>query len=98
MTGVAAIVAHARHVPVAHRTALAARLRTALPEGALVVETCHRVEAYVAGDPPAFELPGGAERLDGDAAARHAIGVAVGSDSVVLLEDQILHQVRQAVA
>jgi glutamyl-tRNA reductase len=95
---ITAVVAHARRIPAPHRTALAAALRDALPQGSLVLETCHRVEGYVVGSPPTLELPDGADRLAGDAAVRHAIDVAVGTDSVVLLEDQILHQLRESVA
>jgi glutamyl-tRNA reductase len=36
--------------------------------------------------------------LAGDAAVRHALEVAVGRDSVVAGEDQVLHQLRRAVA
>jgi len=67
----------------------------------MVLETCHRVEAYLvppAGDRPASEwLPAGGRILVGEAAIRHAIAVAVGRDSVVIGEDQILHQLRTSV-
>jgi glutamyl-tRNA reductase len=46
----------------------------------------------------AIDLPQGVARLESADAARHAISVAVGLDSVMLGEDQILHQLRTAVA
>lgn len=105
MTGedpaIVAIVAHARAVRAPERERLSARIREAGVSG-LVVETCHRVELYAAG--PAArttlvgDLPGGVDLLDGREAARHAIAVAVGLDSVVVGEDQILHQLRTATA
>jgi glutamyl-tRNA reductase len=101
--GIVALVSHARLVPAVEREAFAGRIRGELGDRALVVETCHRVEAYWAGTPGELEsaregwLPAGAMALAGTAAARHAITVAVGRDSVVVGEDQILHQVRESV-
>ena len=69
----------------------------------MVIETCHRVEAYFASpaDPAGLArqlgLPQGGFTLVDEAAIRHAMAVAVGRDSVVVGEDQILHQVREAV-
>jgi glutamyl-tRNA reductase len=96
-----ALVTHARHVPVAERERFGARLRDESAGQPLVLETCHRVEAYLVSaddDPaPAEWLPAGGRRLVGEAAIRHAISVAVGRDSVVIGEDQILHQLRESV-
>lgn len=67
----------------------------------LLLETCHRVELYTTrGDPAALEsqLPAGGQLLVGDEAAHHAISVAVGLDSVVVGEDQLLHQLRTSIA
>ena len=51
-----------------------------------------------AGKPsPADWLPANGRILVGEAAIRHAIAVAVGRDSVVVGEDQILHQLRTSV-
>lgn len=98
---IAALVAHVRHVPVAGRERFAARLRAEQRDG-LVLETCHRVEFYTVerGDLARFEavLPPGGEILTGDAACRHAIAVAVGLDSVIVGEDQVLHQLRTSLA
>jgi glutamyl-tRNA reductase len=98
-TAVVAIVAHARAVRAADRARLGDVLRAASVPG-LLVETCHRVELYAheAAVPPPLlnQLPGGVDLLDGRNAARHAIAVAVGLDSVIVGEDQILHQLRTA--
>lgn len=96
-----ALVAEARRVPAAERGAFAASLTTSRRPGTVVVETCHRVELYgtsegLAG--PLGDLPEGVRRLEGEAVVDHLIGVAVGLRSVMLAEDQILHQVRRGVA
>jgi glutamyl-tRNA reductase len=98
---VVALVTHARQVPAAERERFATRLR-GLPAGAsLVLETCHRVEGYLVlthdGARVADHLPSGGRLLSGAAAVRHAIAVAAGRDSVVIGEDQILHQLRESV-
>ena len=99
---VVALIAHARQVPAVEREQFAMRLReTAGP--ALLLETCHRVEGYlVLPDDTdrivvASTLPAGGEALIGEPAVRHAITVAVGGDSVVVGEDQVLHQLRESV-
>jgi glutamyl-tRNA reductase len=99
---VVALIAHARNVPVVQRERFAARLRETAGE-ALFLETCHRVEGYlIAPDDTeriavAGALPAGGEMLIGEPAVRHAITVAVGRDSVVVGEDQVLHQLRESV-
>lgn len=100
---VVALVAHARQVPALERERFAARLREETAGAAFTLETCHRVEAYLMApddtDPvdAAGALPTGGEALIGERAVRHAISVAVGRDSVVVGEDQVLHQLREAV-
>jgi glutamyl-tRNA reductase len=98
---IVAIVAHASAVRASDRARFGTTLREAMASG-LIVQTCHRVELYATSDriPPAvFEsLPGGVKLLDPPDAARHAITVAVGLDSAVVGEDQILHQLRTATA
>ena len=102
--GIVALTAHARAVPALERVRFATRLRQAGDGTAIVIETCHRVEVYaMSSDDPAriadaAGLPTGGRVLVGDDAIRHAIAVAVGSDSVVIGEDQILHQLRASVA
>ena len=98
-----ALTTHARAVPAPARERFAERLRREGPGGALILETCHRVEAYAVGlaGPETRALaaiqPPGGRTLLGEPAVRHAISVAVGRDSVVLGEDQILHQLRASV-
>ena len=97
-----ALAVHARHVPAAQRQAFAEAARRGLGGGSLVFETCHRVEAYAvdldgATAIAAIPLPTGGRTLTGDEAVRHLVTVAVGRDSVVVGEDQILHQLRLAV-
>ena len=99
---VTALVTHARHVPAAERERFAGRARKWSRGGGLVLETCHRVEAYLAPGADATELgaalPSGGRLLGGEAAVRHMISVAVGLDSVAVGEDQVLHQLRESVA
>jgi glutamyl-tRNA reductase len=100
---IVALATHARHVPAVERERFAERLRHELQDRALILETCHRVEAYAIGLDDAERIalaaiqPTGGRTLVGEAAIRQAIRVAVGGDSVVTGEDQILHQVRAAV-
>jgi glutamyl-tRNA reductase len=100
---VVALVTHARSVPVAWRERFAAAAREAGPGGVLLVQTCHRVEAYAPGGSAhvaklAAALPPGGRVLEGEVAVRHGMAVAVGRDSVVVGEDQILHQLRSSIA
>jgi glutamyl-tRNA reductase len=101
--GIVALVTHAREVPAAAREAFGSRVRNELGDRAVIIETCHRVEAYWIAPTDAVVaseagwLPPGGRQLDGTAAARHAVAVAVGRDSVVVGEDQVLHQVRESV-
>jgi len=100
---VVAVATHARWVPSIERERFAIRLRDQLAGRGVVLQTCHRVEAYVIGtdDPswlgPAVAIPEGGQVLMGETAVRHAIAVAVGRDSVVIGEDQVLHQLRESV-
>lgn len=100
---VVALIAHARQVPAVERERFATRLRGETAGQALLLETCHRVEGYLISsddaEPVAVAgaLPGGGEMLIGEVAIRHAITVAVGRDSVVVGEDQVLHQLRESV-
>ena len=99
---VVALVTHARHVPAGERSVFAVRLKEAHEGKAFVVETCHRVEGYLTtDDPDALQrevvLPRGGACFTTEDAVRHAIAVAVGRDSVVVGEDQILHQLRESI-
>ena len=107
--GVVALVAHARdvHSEERERFAQAAAAIEHDPR-VIMLRTCHRVELYVAASPsgdeavarPPLELPElpvGGRQLENDEAAHHLFAVAAGLDSVVLGEDQILHQLRECV-
>ena len=71
-----------------------------------VIETCNRVEMYIAATDPAASAASLLSRLDGNSngfyvksgveAISHIFRVASGLDSVVLGEDQILQQVKEA--
>jgi len=98
----AMVRADARIATAGRRHAFAQAIDAARPSGALLLATCHRVEvtgdraviAEVQGRPQAD----GFQVLEGEAAARHLLRVAVGLESVVVGEDQVLHQLRTAVA
>jgi glutamyl-tRNA reductase len=104
--GLIALVTHARSVPSEEREAfgdLAASF--AGDPRSILIRTCHRVEMYVATGPrdggfgaALPEVPQGGRRLVGLAAARHLFSVAAGLDSVVVGEDQILHQLRESLS
>lgn len=98
---IVALVTHVRDVPAAERERFATSLREQSIGASMVLATCHRVEAYLVssadGTPCAGQLPANGRLLVGEAAIRHAITVAVGRDSVVVGEDQILHQLRASV-
>jgi glutamyl-tRNA reductase len=104
--GLVALVTHARSVPSEAREAFGdAAAVIANDPRAILLRTCHRVELYAAVDvaegPGALrfpELPVGGRRLDGMVAARHVFSVAAGLDSVVVGEDQILHQLRECLS
>ncbi|CAN5621867.1 hypothetical protein BH23CHL8_BH23CHL8_09160 [soil metagenome] len=80
---------------------VATRLGQDRPPGTLLLATCHRVE--LCGDRVSMAAVRRRERgvalelLEGEAVAEHLMRVAVGLDSAVLGEDQVLHQLRAAV-
>ena len=95
-----ALVTHARHVPAIERERFATALHGDLARGSLKLETCHRVEAYFTSADAAdlaAAIPAGGRVLVGVQAVHHAMSVAVGRDSVVVGEDQILHQLRTSI-
>jgi glutamyl-tRNA reductase len=73
-----------------------------MPPGSLLLETCHRVEAYSVGASPcpgtSAMAPGGGRCLSGIDVVRHVVRLAVGLESTVIAEDQILHQLRRMLA
>jgi glutamyl-tRNA reductase len=98
---IVALVIHARHVPAIERERFATTLHRESAGQAFMLETCHRVEAYLGSADDAARLaaalPAGGRALTGEDAVYHAMTVAVGRDSVVVGEDQILHQLRASV-
>ena len=70
--------------------------------GALLLQTCNRVELLVPGTGPELAAylhasgRGDFTLREGDDAVRHLLEVACGLDSMIMGEDQILGQLRQA--
>jgi glutamyl-tRNA reductase len=98
-----ALTAHARSVGAEHRAAIAQEFQQHRPRGSVVLATCHRVELYSTRDALRGRLryePGDLDAeiavLRGEDVVRHVVRVAVGRDSAIVAEDQILHQLRAA--
>ncbi len=72
--------------------------------GVLLLQTCNRVEVLVQGDARSLEafLQEQGRRdfmvIEGDAVPRHLLELAAGIDSLVVGEDQILGQLKRALA
>jgi glutamyl-tRNA reductase len=106
-SGVRAFVASAPAVPSSERNRLEPFVLAAAERyGGAVIRTCHRIEWYheAGGDPLALlasagaNVPNAAQTLAGTDAVARLMSLALGLESVVLGEDQILHQMRLAVA
>ena len=93
-----ALVAHAKHADSVVRAQLAADWRrSAGSPRCVLLETCHRVELFgVDAEPPPIVT--GAALLEGAEAVEHLLRVAAGVESTVVGEDEVLHQVRAALA
>lgn len=63
---------------------------------AILLSTCHRVELYGFGTMP--DLDARLQVETGEQAVRHLIRVATGLESAIIGEDEVLHQVRDALA
>lgn len=84
-------------MPANERAGLSERLTHRRPPGTVLLATCHRVELYGEANRLADVEPmDGLERRAGVDVARHMVRVAVGRDSAIVAEDQILHQLRSA--
>jgi glutamyl-tRNA reductase len=75
--------------------ARAVRERIAAHSDWILLNTCHRVELYGFGTPP--ELDARLKIHAGTSAVRHLIRVATGLESAIIGEDEVLHQVREAI-
>jgi len=60
----------------------------------ILLSTCHRVELYGFGARP--HLHASLQVEAGEEAVRHLIRVATGLESAIVGEDEVLHQVREA--
>ena len=98
---------HQRDAAIDVREHFAAHAASRVDSDLLVLSTCHRVECYVAVPPQVDQLAWVRERVlgtndtpvpvvveTGEAAARHLFRVAMGLNSVVRGEGQILGQLR----
>jgi glutamyl-tRNA reductase len=84
----------AAECPAEERERIAVGLRQCASGGSVLLSTCHRVELYGFGEPP--RLAGDLRLLSGGAAVVHLLRVAAGLESVLVGEDEVLHQVRDA--
>jgi len=96
MNGHWAITVSARDVDDAARARTAAAIQAWFDEGGdgVALITCHRAELYGVGAPPS--LIDAAYLLAGETASVHLMRVACGLESAIIGEDEVLHQVREA--
>lgn len=95
MKNVWALTASASELDAAGRDSIWREMKAWLRGGhqGVVLTTCHRVELYGMGAPPAIAAP---TLRYGASAISHLLRVAAGLESVIVGEDEVLHQVRQA--
>lgn len=95
----AALAVHARDTPADERARVNEAWRRDAPPGGVLLTTCHRVEIYGPGEALrslGASTPTARCVTDVDV-VRHLVTLAVGRDSAVVGEDQVLHQLRGAV-
>ena len=92
-----AITATAGDVDASARADAARDMQRWLDDGGagIALVTCHRAELYGFGARPSVTS---ARTLEGPAAIEHLLRVACGLESVIVGEDEVLHQVREALA
>jgi glutamyl-tRNA reductase len=92
-----AVVASASDFDTDMRAAVATEMRQWLRAGGngVALVTCHRAELYGFGAIPSLAAGG---VLAGKQAVIHLLRVACGLESVIVGEDEVLHQVRQALS
>lgn len=95
MTKPWALIASARDVDVGARAEIARQAERWLGAGGsgVALVTCHRAEIYGVGPIPSLASAG---TLVGETAVAHLLRVACGLESVIVGEDEVLHQVREA--
>jgi glutamyl-tRNA reductase len=95
MTEVWALAVSARELDASARASTAERFEAWVAGGGsgVAVLTCHRAELYGLGPMP--RVPA-ARPMSGRDAIAHLIRVACGLESVIVGEDEVLHQVRQS--
>lgn len=95
MTRLWAAVASAADADATTRAGVAAAIERWLIDGGagIALFTCHRAEVYGLGPEPGLAAT---RTLRGDDAVRRLIRVACGLESVIVGEDEVLHQVRES--
>lgn len=90
-----ALIASAAETDASSRQELASAMRAWVSAGGngVPLVTCHRAELYGIGEMPRLAP---AQAVIGVPAIRHLFRVAAGLESAVVGEDEVLHQVRQA--
>jgi glutamyl-tRNA reductase len=97
LTGVWALTVSAAEADSTARAGVAREMDEWLARGGdgVALVTCHRAELYGVGPMPLLDS---VRALVGEATVTHLLGVACGLESVIVGEDEVLHQVREALS